>query len=248
MVDTAVAYGDSESRLGDIGLQDWGVISKIPGVPNAAASVRQWVKESVESSLGRLRVTRLHGLLLHQPEQLLGPAGAALYAALLELKADGLVQNIGVSIYDPSELEDLCLRYRFDIVQCPFNVLDRRLIDSGWMYRLREQGTQLHVRSIFLQGLLLLPRLARPAIFSRWPDLWSTWEQWLERSSLTPLQACLNFALSFPEIGHVVLGVDHVGHLQDILAAIGRELPAVPENLRCRDPDLINPSRWNTLQ
>jgi aryl-alcohol dehydrogenase-like predicted oxidoreductase len=248
IVDTAVAYGDSESRLGDIGLQNWGVISKIPGVPDTTANVRHWVKESVESSLSRLRIVRLHGLLLHQPEQLLGPAGPALYAALLELKNDGLAQNIGISIYDPSELDELCLRYDFDIVQCPFNVLDRRLIDSGWLYRLREQGTQLHVRSIFLQGLLLMSRQARPAKFSRWSDLWSTWEQWLERSTVTPLQACLNFALSFPEIRHVVLGVDHVRHLQEILAAIGRELPAVPENLRCRDLDLINPSRWNTLQ
>jgi aryl-alcohol dehydrogenase-like predicted oxidoreductase len=125
--------------------------------------------------------------------------------------------------------------------------MDRRLIDSGWLYRLRDQGTEVHVRSIFLQGLLLLSQQARPAKFSRWKDLWLTWEGWLERSALTPLQACLNYALSFPEIGHVVLGVDQVGQLQEIIEVIGCSIPEVPQDLRCNDLRLINPSCWNDL-
>jgi len=247
MVDTAAAYGDSERRLGEIGLQDWAVISKIPMIPDGIVNVGEWVRESVESSLNRLRLRSLCGVLLHRPEQLLSPIGDALYAALRELKNQGLAQNIGVSIYDPAELDDLCSRYRFDIVQCPFNVVDRRLIDSGWLYRLRDQGTEVHVRSIFLQGLLILSQQTRPTKFSRWEDLWSTWERWLARNALTPLQACLNYALSFPEIGRVVLGVDQVGQLRQLIGVIGCPIPDVPQDLRCNDLRLINPSLWNDL-
>jgi aryl-alcohol dehydrogenase-like predicted oxidoreductase len=247
VLDTAAAYGDSERRLGDIGLERWSVISKLPLMPDDVGNVRQWVKESAEASLLRLKIPSLHGLLLHRPEQLLGSHGAALYAALLELKESNLVQKLGISIYDPGELDQLCKQYQFDIVQCPFNLMDRRLIDSGWLYRLRDLGTELHVRSVFLQGLLLLPPMARPAKFSRWEGLWSNWRRWLEQTAMTPLQACLNYALSFPEIGKVVLGVDRTTQLQEIIGIIGLAMPVVPNNLQSTDLRLINPSRWNEL-
>lgn len=248
LLDTASAYGDSERRLGDIGLEHWGVISKLPLMPDEVGHIRQWVKESAEASLFRLRIPVLYGFLLHRPEQLLGPRGAELYAALLELKERHLAHRIGISIYDPSELDQLCARYRFDIVQCPFNLMDRRLLDSGWLYRLKDLGTELHVRSVFLQGLLLLSPTARPAKFSRWASLWSLWQQWLERTAMSPLQACLNYALSFPEIGNVVLGVETRSQLQEVLGVIGLALPAVPKDLQCSDLRLINPSLWNDLQ
>jgi aryl-alcohol dehydrogenase-like predicted oxidoreductase len=247
LLDTAAVYGDSERRLGEIGLDRWGVISKLPLLPDDVGNIRQWVKESAEASLLRLKIPCLHGLLLHRPEQLLGPRGAELYAALLELKESGLTQRVGVSIYDPVELDQLCARYQFDVVQCPFSLIDRRLLDSGWLYRLRDLGTELHVRSVFLQGLLLMPPAARPAKFSRWEGLWSNWQRWLEQTSMTPLQACLNYALSFPEIGNVVLGVDQTSQLLEIIGIIGLATPAAPKDLQSTDLRLINPSHWNKL-
>lgn len=247
VLDTAAAYGESEKRLGDIGLERWGVISKLPFMPDDVANIKQWVRESAEASLSRLKIPSLHGLLLHRPEQLLGPRGVALYAALLELKESNLAHRIGISIYDPGELDQLCARYQFDVVQCPFNLMDRRLIDSGWLYRLRDLGTELHVRSVFLQGLLLLSPTARPAKFLRWEGLWSNWQRWLAQTAMTPLQACLNYALSFPEIQNVVLGVDKTSQLQEIIGIIGLAMPAVPKDLQSSDLRLINPSRWIEL-
>jgi aryl-alcohol dehydrogenase-like predicted oxidoreductase len=247
VIDTAAAYGDSEKRLGNIGLERWGVISKMPLMPDDVGNIRQWLKESAVASLSRLKIPIFHGLLLHRPEQLLGPRGAALYEALLELKESNLARRIGISIYDPGELDQLCTRYQFDIVQCPFNLLDRRLIDSGWLYRLRDKGTELHVRSVFLQGLLLMSPGARPAKFSRWEGLWSQLQRWLEQTAMTPLQACLNYALSFPEIGNIVLGVDKTSQLQEIIGIIGVAMPAVPKDLQSSDLRLINPSHWNEL-
>jgi aryl-alcohol dehydrogenase-like predicted oxidoreductase len=248
VLDTAAAYGDCEQRLGSIGLERWGVISKLPPMPDDVGNINRWVRASAEASLLRLRIPRLHGLLLHRPEQLLGPRGAALFAALLELKEHNLTQRIGISIYAPEELDQLCARYEFDIVQCPFNLMDRRLIDSGWLYRLRDFGTELHVRSIFLQGLLLLSPSARPAKFSQWEGLWSDWEHWLQQNAMTPLQACLNYALSFPEIKSIVLGVDKASQLQEITGIIGLAMPPVPGYLQSNDIRLINPARWNELQ
>jgi len=246
-LDTAIAYGQSEQRLGEIGIDNWHVVTKLPTMPDACTMVRDWVQESVRSSLHRLRISRLHGLLLHRSQQLLEPQGEELYAALLELKEQGCVEKIGVSIYDPEELDNLYPHFKLDLVQAPFNVLDRRLDASGWLARLYRAGTEVHVRSVFLQGLLLMGAMQRPKKFDRWMPLWNDWSRWLEEQEVTPLQACLGFALSQQEIGRVVVGVDNKKQLQEILAAAELEVPLPPDFLQSDDLDLINPSRWDML-
>lgn len=248
MLDTAIGYGDSEQRLGEIGVQQWEIVSKLLPVPEGCNDASRWVAEETVGSLQRLKVKGLYGLLLHRPGQLLEKGGEELYRAMQGLRQDGLARKIGVSIYDPSELDALCDRYQFDLVQAPFNLLDRRLIDSGWMKRLQEIGTELHVRSAFLQGLLLMNSGDRPKKFDRWVGLWTAYDAWLGENKLTPTQACLGYALSFSGIGKVVVGVDSVKQLEDILRAAAGKIPDVPEELRCSDIDLINPARWAGLQ
>jgi aryl-alcohol dehydrogenase-like predicted oxidoreductase len=178
-LDTAIAYGDSEQRLGEIGIQDWRVVSKLPAIPEGCGDIAQWVVAAVRDSLGRLKVGKLYGLLLHRPQQLLEKNGGQLYSALQQLKQDGLVQKIGISIYDPSELDNLCSSYQLDLVQAPFNIMDQRLIATGWLSRLAKQGTELHVRSVFLQGLLLMTPSDRPKKFDRWTPILSMWHVFL---------------------------------------------------------------------
>lgn len=246
-LDTAIAYGESEQRLGEIGVDTWHVVTKLPARSDTSTKVNDWVQQSVECSLERLNVNRLHGLLLHLSQQLLEPQGQELYAALLELKEKGYVEKIGVSIYNPEELDAICPHFKLDIVQAPFNILDRRLKTSGWLKRLYQSGTEVHVRSVFLQGLLLMRAGQRQEKFDRWRSLWDQWDRWLEEQELTPLQACLGFVLSQQEIERVIVGVDNQTQLQEILAAAEVEVPLPPEFLKTDDLDLIIPSRWNLL-
>jgi aryl-alcohol dehydrogenase-like predicted oxidoreductase len=264
-LDTAVAYGDSEQRLGDAGLnvwqdtwrdggqkeyrngwQDaWKIVSKLPEIP-AGVRVDNWVCDCVGRSLERLRVPTLYGLLLHRPLQLLEAGGDRLYAALQRLKDLGLAHRVGVSVYDPSEL-DLLSRFSFDLVQAPLSIADRRLIESGWLARLAGRGTEVHVRSVFLQGLLVMPPSARPSKFARWSSLLRAYDSWLERTGATPVQACLRYALSVPEVSRVIVGVESAEQLQGLIdAAAGPSLP-VPQQLQSTDGDLLNPARWAAL-
>lgn len=187
---------------------------------------------------------RLGGLLLHAPMQLLGPNGAAIYAALERLRAAGLTKRIGISVYAPEELEVLIGRFDFDIVQAPLNILDRRLAASGWLDRLHAAGVEVHVRSLFLQGLLLMPAGQRPEEFSRWKPLWDLWHDWLAASGLTAIQACVAFAGAQPHVDRAVVGVDSLRQLEDILAALSQDRIELPPELASEEPDLVNPSRW----
>jgi aryl-alcohol dehydrogenase-like predicted oxidoreductase len=244
-LDTAIAYGESERSLGEVGVGQWQIVTKLPAVPESGVDPTSWVRDSVAESLRRLRVPRLHGLLLHRSQDLLGPRADALYAALCALKQRGEVEQIGVSIYGPEELDVVWPRYTLDLVQAPFNVLDRRLETSGWLARLQRAGAEIHVRSIFLQGLLLMEPGNRPAGFARWQLLWERWHSWLSATSITALQACVAFALSRGEVGRVIVGVDGLGQLQQILASAAATI-SVPDALISEDLDLINPTRWSS--
>jgi aryl-alcohol dehydrogenase-like predicted oxidoreductase len=243
-LDTAIAYGESECSLGRIGVDDWKVVTKLPAIPVNCVDVTGWVRSQAEGSLRRLGVGRLYALLLHRPSQLLDHHGPQIFAGMQRLVAEGLVQKIGISIYDPSELGPLFERWHFDLVQAPFNVLDRRLLISGWGSWLKDRGVELHARSAFLQGLLLIPAVSRPAWFRQWDALWMLWDRWLSECGLTPVQACLRTALAVPEIDHVVVGVDSEAHLSEVLEAANGPPPPWAAAPQIDDLTLLNPAKW----
>ena len=246
-LDTAIAYGNSEERLGEIGVGQWKLVSKLPEIPENCKDVAGWVENMVTGSLERLKIPRLYGLLLHRPEQLLSSQGEALYATLKKLQDQKLVQKIGISIYGPSELDKLGPTYQFDLVQAPLNVLDRRMIDSGWLLRLRNAETEIHTRSVFLQGLLLMVSEKRPKEFGKWKSTFDRWDRWLMDQEIEPVQACLASVFAQPEVDRIVIGTDSLEHLQGILANTGGLVELPPKSLMSEDLDLINPSRWSSF-
>jgi aryl-alcohol dehydrogenase-like predicted oxidoreductase len=247
LLDTAIAYGESEACLGEAGVNAFKVVTKLPAVPEGCADVARWVREQLGASLQRLGVQAVYGLLLHRPVQLLGPSGVELYQALLALKEAGLVEKVGVSVYSPDELAALIPRYRIDLVQAPFNLIDQRLKTSGWLCRLKQNDIEVHTRSAFLQGLLLMSRSDIPTKFSPWTDIWSEWHRWLASQAMSAVHACLGYPLSCPEIDRVVIGADGVAHLSQIIDAANEAVGLLPPDLACTDENLINPARWSFL-
>lgn len=243
-LDTAMSYGDSEDVLGAAGVRDFKIITKLPPLPSDSDTTQQWVRESVHRSLQRLRVARLHGLLLHRPSDASGAHAPALLGALAALKAEGLVANVGVSVYGPDELATLQGVMKLDIVQAPYNVLDRRFAASGWFGRLRAAGTEVHVRSVFLQGLLLLEPARLPDTHSLWRPLWQRWSDWIGSRGLDRLAAALGFVLQNPDITRVVIGAETAAQLRQIVASAVVLKQEVPAELATDDLNLINPVNW----
>jgi aryl-alcohol dehydrogenase-like predicted oxidoreductase len=246
-LDTAIAYGDSEACLGEIGTQGFNVVTKLPRLPIDCGDLGAWVANEVQASLDRLRVPNVYGLLLHHPEQLLGQEGVGIYKKLLQLKDDGLVQKIGISIYSPTELTALYSQFRFDLVQAPFSLIDQRLHSSGWLRRLKESGIEVHTRSTFLQGLLLMDQKSIPEKFLPWRKLWKAWHRWLADREVSPVHACLAYPLLFSEVDRVVVGADSVNQLAQILSAVKNQIDIKMLDLKCDDEALINPANWNKL-
>lgn len=244
-LDTAISYGNSEKVLGQIGVNRWIIISKLPSVPDSCKDISGWIRRQVEGSLSRLRVESLHGLLLHNASDLMGPQALNIVQALNELKNAGLVNKIGVSVYRPSEIKLSKLKLQVEMVQAPLNLIDQRLVRSGILSELALDNVEVYIRSIFLQGLLLMSPSSRPPYFSKWRALLEKWDEWIEKSGAHAIDVCLAYCLNQSNIGKIVLGVDSVFQLEDILESLSRPVEKIPDFMYSDDPMLIEPFNWS---
>ncbi|CAN1537222.1 Tas Predicted oxidoreductases (related to aryl-alcohol dehydrogenases) [Burkholderiaceae bacterium] len=244
-LDTAINYKDSESKLGQNNLSNFKIITKIPKLPSQFDDIKSWVFNHFQSSLQRLKVSNIYGLLLHSPEDLLGINGPLIYNALRTLKDSGKILKIGISINSFDTLEKILDLYKFDLIQSPFNLIDRRLLNTGFLNRLKDEKYEVHTRSVFLQGLLLMNECNRPTQFSKWNPLWNEASKWCSNNSVSLLQSAIQFPLSFAEIDRVVVGIENTEQLIEINQAAfnDKNIQSYPD-IECEDLDLINPSKW----
>ena len=238
-LDTAQAYGKAEERLGHHHSADFQLIDKLaPGIQAADVAI------SVEGSLQRLARARLDGLLLHRSQD----ASPALFEQLAKLQHQGKVGKVGVSVYAPEELAQwLDQGYPLELVQLPANLLDQRFLRSGWLDRLQAAGCEIHVRSLFLQGLLLMQPDLRPAYFEAFREPLARLDGW--RPHLSSLYKALSLIPALPQVSRFVVGVCHAHELAAIASAYAHLHPCHDNELAalaCNEPALINPALWRT--
>lgn len=243
-LDTAIAYGDAESMLGEIGCSSWDVITKLPQVPPDTTDISLWIDTQVASSIARLKISSLYGLLLHHPADLLGMHSDALIESLLDLKAKGLVAKLGISIYSVDELDKLATVPVFDLVQVPMNIVDRMLATSGWLSNLDRSKIEIHTRSTFLQGLLVMSPAERPSWTIKWELIFREWDSWIAETGMSRVEACLAHVRSYPEVHRIVIGVDSPEQILEVLDSLKTTPLRAPSFLESSDPQLINPTQW----
>lgn len=243
-LDTAAAYGKAERVLGEIGVGGWQIVTKVPALPRGVNDTRTWVVAVVTRSLANLGVSQVNAVLLHCTQDLLGPNGAALWAGLCDARDAGLCARIGISIYRSGILDLLPDYVQLELVQAPFNVFDRELETSGWADRLSDVGTAIHLRSTFLQGLLLMSPEARAERFQgNFAEL-VAWDAFLAATCQDALRTALGYVLERTWAERVIVGVDSASQISEILAAAKSTHISPPDTLASRNPKLIDPSQW----
>jgi len=135
-----------------------------------------------------------------------------------------------------------------DVVQAPINAFDQRIIDSCWSERLVERGTEIHARSVFLQGLLLSKNLRTNGHFETWDKQLDFWFSQLETYGITPLEGALAAVANTPSITKIVVGLNSFKQFEQItltcksLAKRGTTINI--SAFKTDEYNLIDPRRW----
>lgn len=250
-LDCALAYGNSQKTLGKLkASQHFDIVTKIPKLKDNEVSILPYFNKS----LNDLNRTCINTLLLHDVNTLLQHPNSTLFCnELKQLKVQNKVKQIGVSVYSPEQIEQTTEKLTIDIVQAPLNVFDQRCCDQGILNIFKEQNIKLHIRSVFLQGLLLMENGTWPEYFSPYLDYLTKFDQLSKKLSTSKLTLALAFIIQNssikPYVEKIVVGCCSKNQLQQILQSYQQAKSLTIDDINwasfaCNAPALINPNYW----
>lgn len=250
-LDTAYLYGDSESALGR-NLQEvrhFEVITKTQKFTKHSIRKEDGIvlRECFAESLSRMNLEKVYGLMVHDSQDMLCENSNYLWEEMGQLKSDGKVQKIGVSVYSPSQAFAILEKFKIDIIQFPLSVYDQSFLRSGLLSKLKNLGIEVHVRSVFLQGLALMPLKEIPKYFEPVKLHIQKCQEILSNSGITLLEASLNFIKSIKEVDYAILGINNTNQLEEIVEAYHSEknFNSIDfTTFAISDENIINPSKW----
>jgi aryl-alcohol dehydrogenase-like predicted oxidoreductase len=219
-LDTAQAYGRAEEELGEAGVGDFSVTTKVSVHSGEGAKT---LTEKLMQSLRCLKVEQIENLLLHNEDCLARNDADPIAEELHRLVGKGLARRVGLSSYEPKQALGLCKKYGFQVVQLPANALDQRLFQDGLFDRFLENKIEVQIRSVFLQGILIdYPRNPQgvPGELLR---LTEEFRAKCRERGLSPLQGALGWVYQAFRQAKIVVGVTGVKDLQQILESLPRE-------------------------
>ena len=183
--------------------------------------------------------------MLHNTQCLGQPGGREIYDALEKAQNHDLINNIGYSVYNPEELDNYFSDFPPNLVQLPANAFDQRFMKSGWLQKLETAGVEIHIRSVFLQGLLLIECGNYHSYFDPWKKLFEEWTLFWKSSFNSPIEACLAPFFGLPDCYTLIVGVESVNQLRAILSAASELSSNRMKDFEISDLKLLNPSLWN---
>jgi aryl-alcohol dehydrogenase-like predicted oxidoreductase len=243
-IDTATSYGDSEKVIGNSKLKNLNIITKIKLPRKKNIYIKDWVLKEISKSLKKLRINKIYGVMIHDYKDLLGKYGKNYLITLQELKKKKIIKNIGVSIYDPQDIKKIWKFWKPDIVQVPFNIIDNRILETGWLNTLKKFKVKIFARSVFLQGILINEdRFSN--MNKNYTILLNKFKDWCYKNNISLLQACLHFVKQFKKIDYLVIGFDNYSQLKEIIDVFKKKKIIIPKKFSTNKINLIDPRKWN---
>jgi hypothetical protein len=230
--DTAPKYKNAEKILGNLSFNKLNIITKIPNLINK--DLKSNIFKQVLKSKKNLKVKKLYGLLIHDIDFFKKKNPREIVQIISEIKNKGFVKKIGFSVYDPDDI-DFVLKYiKPDLIQFPLSLFDRRFIIKKKIKKLHSLGIEIHVRSIFMKGLLLVNDNKILHKFNELKFFIKKFDKWCIRNRITKLQAAINFIKTVKKIDGVVVGVDNVDQLKNIIHAFKNSSKKYPKKINTK--------------
>lgn len=210
--DTAIAYNNSQILFKKLNLNSKINLKIIP--------INSWKNlkfcRKIFEEIKVYKNIKIVSIMLHDSKFFYSSNSRRIFNNLLVLKKEKYFKKIGVSIYNFQDLNYIIKNFKIDIIQCPFNILDRRLIKNNWLKILRSKKIEVHVRSIFFQGLLIDNKFTKNKYFKQWKKIFQRWFEDIKERKLSPTDLCLSYVLNY-KIDKLVIGINDKSHLESLI-------------------------------
>jgi len=222
LLDAAVSYDSAETMVGSApSLHEFRLLVRAARPDKGP----EHVEAEARASLARLGVAKAEAIIVQNAGDLFGRHGPDLWDKLMDLKARGLFDKIGVVALASDDPIGIAKRFHPDIIQSPASLLDQRLLTSNVLATVASLGVEVHLRSIFMQGLIFLPPDRMTGPLKGAASSLSRVRRMIAEGKSDPLQAAIGFALSRAEASQVVINVTSAQELSAMLAAAASPPP-----------------------
>ena len=212
-IDTAEAYLKNQYIFKEID-KKFKISTKV--IPDHKWVSLEFCQKHLENHFENLNTNKVETIFFHDIKILFTKNGKKIFENFELLKKKKFFQKIGISIYDTNCLDYINSNYDFDVVQCPYNILDKRILTSGWYDELKNQGKEIHIRSIFLQGLLVNKSVYKKKYFKKWNFFFVDWFKFLKYQNISPIDYCLTDLLRH-HFDRIVVGINDSENLKEII-------------------------------
>ena len=246
VLDTAEAYGNAHELIGEYHkLQEnlkFKIITKLPHHIQ-----HNLIKSKVLEYINLMNLKTLDVIMFHSYESF--QSNYTKLNILNELKSDGLINNIGVSVYTNAQIESLLNEDLIKVIQLPFNLLDNSYLRGDLINQLKIKGKIIHTRSAFLQGLFFKKTSDDLKIVKSLKYYLETLNQITKEQACSMEELALSYCIMQKNIDNVIIGVDSVSQLNANIKAstykLNEEVQKCIDNIDVENLDLLNPSLWN---
>lgn len=251
LYDTARGYGNAEKIIGKLNkkyAEKTKIISKIKDfrLGNTYFDKKK-IRELILTTHKNTFQKNIEGMLIHDDDLLDNKYFPYIWEVLSELKNEFRIKKIGISTYKYNINIKLLRKYRFDIVQLPFNIYDQTRLNNGFIKKLNDNNIEIHARSVFLQGILLKDYRKLKGIFYSLKDHQKKTHNFLKQNGMTKIEGCLSAVIQ-NDIQKIIIGCDSLAQLKEIHKSfINVTHNRTFKNLRkfsINDMKIINPSLW----
>lgn len=245
-IDTAINYRNSEKIIGKYN-KNFQIITKIPDVPKSEKNPKKWIEKKISKSLKNLKSKKLYGVLFHHPPYKYTRKNFLLIIRYLEqLRKKKIIKKIGISVYSLDQIKRSFSIYQFQIVQFQMSVLDQKIYKSKLIKTLKKNNVEIHVRSIFLQGMLLSEIKDIPEKFNFLKKKIKFFENWVARKKITRLEGCLRFVIYSDFVDKIIIGTNNYLQLKETISVIQKIKNKIylPNKLKELKSNILNPTNW----
>ncbi len=246
--DTAAAYGSAEHVLNTF-LSQSGIDREKVRIISKTQSADSKIITDAQCSLNNLGIDSLDGCLLHDADLVFNEE---VVEKLKHLKETGIARKVGVSVYTPEQAQK-CLDYDYvDIIQVPYNILDRRLDKCSFFAKAKEKGLDVYVRSVLLQGLLMMNPATLPGHMKFAESYLRKYQNICNENGIGYFDCAVGYVLEHPDIDYIVFGVDNLAQLNQYINLysdldrskrnIGEMFGSIFDNV---EDKVIMPNLWN---
>jgi aryl-alcohol dehydrogenase-like predicted oxidoreductase len=250
-IDTSPNYKNAFNYLKDLKIRNWKIYSKINKFPKDLINLEEFILTTVSDNLKKSNLLMFEGLMLHWPWDLNTRNSRSVNRALSKLKFYKMTKKIGISLYSQFLKRDFLNLLDLDFIQCPFNLVDQTIVQNKLLNYIKKRKIEIHLRSIFLQGILLNSKLKNKKIFKIKSNLFKKIEEFKNINNANLLNINLRFIFSHDFFSNVVIGFDNFDNFEEVIniIKIKEKKKLISQNLLLsNDERIINPYNWKNAK